>query len=154
MFFKYTNCEFSSAFELCRQARFGIMKAEVDLVEVPTNEAPLWVAAVRAAESKKACDIRVLDLTEVTSFTDFFVIASGGNPKQIQTIGDAVGEELARKGRKPISIEGYQNAEWILMDYGDFIVHVFSNTAREFYDLERLWRHARNMEVPEQQSVN
>lgn len=90
----------------------------------------------------------MLDLREVTSFTDYFVICSGSNQRQIQAIADAVGELLAGEGRKPISVEGYQNAEWVLADYGDFIVHVLSQSARQYYELERLWRHARAVEIP------
>jgi ribosome-associated protein len=132
---------------------FAIMKAEVDLVEVPITDAPTWLTAVRAAESKKAYDVRVLDLKEVTSFTDYFVICSGANQRQIQAISDAVGEELAKRGERPLNVEGYDHAEWILADYGDLIIHVFSDRAREFYDLERLWRHARNVEIPAPETV-
>lgn len=109
---------------------------------------PYWLTAVRAAESKKASDIRVLDLREVTSFTDYFILCTGANQRQIQAISDAVGEELAARGERPHNIEGYQNAEWILADYGDYIVHVLSGHARQFYDLERLWRHGRNIAIP------
>lgn len=112
------------------------------------NDTPVWLTAVRAAESKKASAVRVLDLREVTSFTDFFVICTGSNPRQIQAISDAVGEELAKRGERPNSIEGYNNAEWVLADYGDFIVHILSEHAREFYALERLWRHAKDIEIP------
>jgi ribosome-associated protein len=123
------------------------MKAEDFLPETP-NEAPLWLTAVRAAESKKATDIRVLDLQQVTSFTDYFIICTGSNQRQIQAISDAIHEELAKLGERPNSLEGYQNAEWILADYGDFIIHILSQTARAFYDLERLWRHAKNVDIP------
>lgn len=123
------------------------MRAEEQLAETP-NEIPLWLKAVRAAESKKAIDVRVLDLREVTSFTDFFVICTGSNLRQIQAISDAVSEELSRLGERPLSLEGYQNAEWILADYGDVIVHVLSSGAREYYDLERLWRHGRDVPIP------
>ncbi len=109
----------------------------------------LWLAAVRAAESKKAADIRVLDLREVTSFTDYFVIMTGANSRQIQAISDEIALELKKQGASPISLEGYQNAEWVLADYGDFIVHVFSARAREYYDLERLWRQAKVVGIPE-----
>jgi ribosome-associated protein len=120
----------------------------VSLPEAPSNTDPFWLTAVRAAESKKAYDIRVLDLREIASFTDFFVICSGANPRQIQAISEAVGEELAKRGEHPISVEGFQNAEWVLADYGDYIVHVFSDSAREYYDLERLWRHAKELKTP------
>ena len=110
---------------------------------------PLWLTAVRAAESKKALDIRVLDLREVTSFADFFVICSGSNPKQIQAISEEIGQELEKRGEYPVSVEGFANAEWILADFGDYLIHVFSPKARAFYELERLWRHAKVVEIPE-----
>ena len=84
----------------------------------------------------------------MTSFADYFVICNGTNPRQIQAISDAVGEELEKEGERAVSIEGYQNAEWILVDYGDFLVHIFSEKSREYYQLERLWRHAKDVEIP------
>lgn len=106
------------------------------------DEYPNWFVAVQAAESKKAVDIRVLDLREVTSFTDYFVICSSTNARQAQAIADEIGKQLKATGELPVSVEGHESAEWILMDYGDFLVHIFSETARQYYDLERLWRHA------------
>src|SRR5215467_3797605 len=99
--------------------------------------------AVRAAESKKATDIKVLDLTGVTSFTDFFVICTGANSRQIQAISDEITIQLKKHGELPLSLEGYNQAEWVLVDYGDFLVHIFSPKARDYYDLERLWRNAK-----------
>ncbi len=90
----------------------------------------------------------MLDLREITSFTDYFVVCSGSNPRQIQAISDEVSLELKRRGSLPLSLEGYDNAEWILADYGDFVVHIFSERARLFYDLERLWRQAKVVEIP------
>jgi ribosome-associated protein len=107
------------------------------------------VLAARAAESKKALDIRVLDLRESSTFTDFFVICSGANGRQIQAICDGVEADLKKHGEVPQGIEGYDKAEWILADYGDFIVHIFSAAAREFYGLERLWRQAKELKLPE-----
>jgi ribosome-associated protein len=106
--------------------------------------------AVRSAEDKKAEDIKVLDLREVTSFTDFFVICSVSNPRQGQAVCDEIHKSLKEMGELPISMEGYSTAEWILMDYGDFLVHIFSNSARAYYELERLWRHAKqvNLQAP------
>ena len=104
---------------------------------------------MRAAESKKALDIRVLDLRDVTSFCDFFVIASGTNPKQVQAIAEEVDVALRKVGERANSVEGFDNAEWILADYGDFIVHIFSEKSRAFYDLERLWRAARDVSIPQ-----
>lgn len=104
--------------------------------------------AVRAAESKQATDIRVLDLAGVTTFADYFVICSGSNSRQIQAIIDEIGLVLKAHGELPQSIEGYNQADWILADYGDFLVHVFSGKARAFYDLERLWRSAKDVPIP------
>jgi ribosome-associated protein len=104
---------------------------------------------VRAAESKKATDIRVLDLTGITSFTDYFVICTGANQRQIQAIGDEVNLQMKKQaGELPLSVEGYTQAEWLLADYGDLLVHVFSPKARQYYDLERLWRSAKTVEIP------
>ena len=109
---------------------------------------PPWLTAARAAESKKATDIKVLDLTGITSFADYFVICTGSNSKQVQAIADEVGMQLKKLGEHPVSLEGYAQAEWILADYGDFLVHVFSTKAREYYDLERLWRAGKTVLVP------
>jgi ribosome-associated protein len=104
-----------------------------------------------AAWEKKALDLTVLDLRDIASFTDFFVIASGTNKRQVQAISDEVVEQLKRHGTRAARVEGYQTAEWILVDYGDFVVHVFDDKARRFYDLERLWRESKRIDVsPEQ----
>jgi ribosome-associated protein len=103
--------------------------------------------ALNAAWEKKALDLTVLDLREIASFTDFFVIATGTNKRQVQAISDEVVEQLKRGGTRAARVEGYQTAEWILVDYGDFVVHVFDEKARRFYDLERLWREARRIDV-------
>ncbi len=91
--------------------------------------------------------MRVLDLREITSFTDFFIICSVSNPRQAHAVSDEITKQLKQMGELPISVEGYETAEWILLDYGDFIVHIFSETARAYYDLERLWRHAKHVEL-------
>ena len=108
-----------------------------------------WEIAVQAALSKKADDIVVLDIGKVSSFTDTFVVCSGSNTRQNQAISDEIQATLKREGVRAAGIEGFQNAEWILMDYGDFVVHVLSPEARKFYDLERLWRKAPRIPVPE-----
>lgn len=108
------------------------------------NADPNWLVAVRAAESKKALNVKVLDLRPVTSMADFFVLCTGTNQRQNQAIADEVTQQMKEDaGERPISVEGYENAEWVLMDYGDVIVHVFSEQARSYYDLERLWRDAK-----------
>jgi ribosome-associated protein len=105
--------------------------------------------ALHAAADKKAHDLVVLDLREVASFTDFFIIASGTNVRQVQAVADEVQEQLRRRlGVKPARVEGYNPAEWVLLDYGDFILHVFEEKSRRFYDLERLWRDAVRVPVP------
>jgi len=88
----------------------------------------------------------VLDLRPVTSFTDFFVICSVSNPRQGRAVCDEVHKQVKELGELPASIEGYDHGEWILMDYGDFLVHIFSESARSSYELERLWRHAKVVE--------
>ncbi|HXR76459.1 MAG TPA: ribosome silencing factor [Bryobacteraceae bacterium] len=108
---------------------------------------PNWLVAARAAESKKAKDLLVLDLREVTSFTDYFVICTSANPRQGQAIADEIGKQLKELGELPVSAEGYDPAEWILLDYGDFLVHILSTAARSYYDLERLWRHAKAVDL-------
>lgn len=104
---------------------------------------------MEAAQSKKAADVTVLDLRDVTSFTDYFVICTGGNARQIQAIADEIALRLKQSGERVVGTEGYDTAEWVLLDYGDYIVHVFSEKAREYYDLERLWRHAKSVELPD-----
>jgi len=105
------------------------------------------VAAVRAAEDKKAVELVALDLRKAAGFTDYFIICSGGNPRQVRAIADGVMEALAATGAKPAHIEGYDRSEWVLIDYFDFIVHVFSRETRLFYDLERLWGNAERVDV-------
>ena len=106
--------------------------------------------ALTCASEKKAFDLVGLDLREVASFTEFFIIASGSNQRQVQAIADEIDEQLKKQLKtKPVRTEGYSSAEWVLMDYGDFIVHIFEQKAREFYDLERLWRDAKPVEIPE-----
>ena len=103
--------------------------------------------AIAAAEDKQAVNLVVLDLRKSAGFTDFFLIASGTNTRQVRAIADAVMEALAGKGAKPAFVEGYDRSEWILLDYFDFIVHVFGRETRVFYDLERLWGNADRIEV-------
>lgn len=105
--------------------------------------------ALHCAEEKKAVRTTVLDLRDIASFTEFFIITSGTNQRQVQAIADEIQEQLKKQlGDRPVRTEGYSTAEWILMDYGDFMVHIFEQKAREFYDLERLWRDAKKVELP------
>jgi ribosome-associated protein len=103
--------------------------------------------AIAAADSKQAQKLVVLDLRKTAGFTDFFFIASGTNTRQVRAIADAVIEALAEEGVKPAHVEGYDRSEWILLDYFDFIVHVFAPETRVFYSLERLWGNADRLEV-------
>jgi ribosome-associated protein len=112
------------------------------------NELRAQVAiAVRACQDKKATDISILQLdAHASGFTDYFVLCSGANPRQVQAIADDVDEKLSASGVQPKHIEGYNHADWVLMDYIDFVVHIFSETARKFYDLERLWKSAQRLQ--------
>jgi ribosome-associated protein len=102
--------------------------------------------AVIAVESKKAEDVVILEMDRNTgAFTDYFILCSGANPRQIQAIADEVDKQLGEIGVRPSSREGYNQAEWILLDYVDFVVHIFSERARKFYDLERLWKSAKKL---------
>lgn len=102
--------------------------------------------AVKAIENKKAEDVAILEMDRASgAFTDCFILCSGTNPRQIQAIADEVEQKLAQTGRRPHSLEGYNQAEWVLLDYVDFVVHIFSERARRFYDLERLWKSAQRI---------
>jgi ribosome-associated protein len=104
--------------------------------------------AVRAAEDKQAADLVALDLRKAAGFTDYFVICSGQNQRQIRAIADAIVEALSARGTRPAHVEGYERSEWILIDYFDFIVHIFAPETRMFYGLERLWGNAERVEMP------
>ena len=106
--------------------------------------------AIAACQEKKAEDLTILELEKNSgAFTDYFVICSGQNSRQIQAISDEVELRLKRAGVYPHNIEGHRQAEWVLLDYVDFVVHIFSEAARRYYDLERLWRSAKKMEITE-----
>ena len=96
----------------------------------------------------------VLDLSKLGAFTDAFLLCTGFGARQVQAISDAVEEQLARRGMRLEHREGYEQAEWVLLDYGWFLVHIFTERARHYYDLERLWRAARRMDVPEPGPAN
>lgn len=106
------------------------------------------LTALHAASDKKAHAPVALDLREIASFTDYFLIVSGANVRQVQAIADEVLERLKKEGTRAARVEGYNTAEWVLLDYGDFIFHVFEEKARQFYDLERLWRDAARVPLP------
>jgi len=105
------------------------------------------VLAVEALEDKKAEDISVIDIREVSVIADYFIIAGGSNKSQIQALSDTVEEKLGRAGLPLKQIEGYNNANWILLDFGDIIIHIFDKENRLFYDLERIWRDGKKISI-------
>ena len=117
------------------------------------SDAPSLEAVEHAAEAaldKKAADLVLLDLRPLVSFTNYFLFCTGESSRQVQAISNSIEEQLARRGLRPAHLEGYENAEWVLLDYVDFVVHIFSPQARAYYDLERLWRRAARLPVPEE----
>lgn len=133
-----------------RSLKRDAVKIEISETPTPFSELDAEVQlAINCAAEKKAFDIVALDLREIASFAEIFVIASGANQRQVQAIADEITEQLKKRLRtRPVRIEGYGSGEWVLVDYGDFIVHIFNKEAREFYDLARLWRDARRVELP------
>jgi ribosome-associated protein len=134
-----------------RSLKREAVKIEIAAAPTPFAELdPEVQLAIRCAADKKAFDMVALDLRDIASFTEFFIIASGSNQRQVQAIADEINEQLKKQlATRPVRIEGYNSAEWVLLDYGDFVVHIFNGDSREFYDLARLWRDARRVEVPE-----
>lgn len=111
-------------------------------------------AAIQACLEKKAEELTILEMEKGSgAFTDYFVLCSGTNPRQVQAIADEVELRLKTAGLRPTHVEGYNQAEWVLVDYVDFVVHVFSEKARKFYDLERLWKTAKRLEPAELKSA-
>ena len=125
---------------------------KIEIAEPPTPFAeldPEVQLAIKCAADKKAFDVIVLDLRSIASFTEFFIIASGSNQRQVQAIADEINEQVKKQlGSRPVRIEGYNSADWVLLDYGDFVVHIFNGESREFYDLARLWLDARKVAIP------
>ena len=117
----------------------------------PTSSPPDIAARCRevvaAAEDLKANRLRILELSEISSLADYFLVCSGTSSRQVQAISDEIDRRLRMAGLQPAHVEGYNHAEWILMDYMDFVVHIFAEKAREFYDLERLWRTSARVPV-------
>lgn len=110
--------------------------------------------AIQACLEKKAEELSILEMEKGSgAFTDYFVLCSGTNPRQVQAIADEVELRLKKTGLRPTHVEGYKQAEWVLIDYVDFVVHVFSDKARKFYDLERLWKSARRLQPGDLKAV-
>ena len=118
------------------------------------NSKEMTTLAIKALEDKKGNDIRVIDIQDVSIIADYFIIASGSNRNQVQTMADNVEEVLGRAGYEPRQLEGYGMATWILMDYNDIIVHIFSEEDRLFYDLERIWRDGKNVDIDEFRNID
>ena len=110
--------------------------------QTPPDIAARCRGAVAAVEDRKALDLRVLELGSISSMADYFLICSGSNERQVQAIADAVVEKLRAEKIRPHHVEGYSPGRWVLLDYGDFIVHVFDESTRAFYALEKLWADA------------
>ena len=102
----------------------------------------LWQSAVHTLDKHKAEEIKVLGVSDITSIADYFLLASGGSANQVKSLSDYVEEELAKAGKHPLRNEGYQTGDWVMLDYGDVMIHVFRRETRDFYDLERLWADA------------
>ena len=111
------------------------------------NAKEMVKTAVAALQDKKGEDIRVIDISGVTVIADYFIIASGSNPNQVQALVDYVEEQMYKAGYDDPRVEGYNTASWVLLDYNDVIVHVFSQDDRLFYDLERIWRDGKEIDV-------
>jgi len=126
-------------------AKTDAQRAEHEPAPIPDDVR----GVIDAALDRKATRVTLMDLRGAGAFTDFFVICTGTNIRQVQAIADAVEEKLKAQGLRPAHIEGYGRAEWILLDYFDFVVHVFSRHARDFYGLDRLWGSATRIEVPD-----
>lgn len=105
--------------------------------------------AFKSLEEKKATDIKVIDISEVSTIADYFIIGEGTNRNQVQAIADEVEESLSRAGFNPKQIEGYDTANWILMDYKDIIVHIFDTENRQFYNIERIWKDGKEVDLCE-----
>ena len=118
------------------------------------NSKEMTTLAIKALEDKKGNDIRVIDIQDVSIIADYFIIASGSNRNQVQTMADNVEEVLGRAGYEPRQLEGYGTATWILMDYNDIIVHIFSEEDRLLYDLERIWRDGKNVDIDEFRNID
>lgn len=115
---------------------------------IPPNSKEKAFLCARAALDHKAIDLVILDVKNLSSFTDYFVISSGNSDRQVQAIASHIEEKLEKQGLRPLGIEGKREGRWILLDYGDIVIHVFYHPIREFYDLERLWSDAPKVDLP------
>jgi ribosome-associated protein len=133
--------------KIAGQPAGGNMSKEVQLAREDSKK--MACIAIKALEDKKAEDIQVIDISGVSVIADYFIIANGTNISQIQALSDNVTEMLGREGYEVRDTEGYNTANWVLLDFGDIIVHIFDQQNRVFYDLERIWRDGRKIDVGE-----
>jgi ribosome-associated protein len=114
----------------------------------PSSSREKAILCARAALDHKAIDLAILEVKKLSSFADYFVISSGSSDRQVQAIASHVEEKLGKQGLHPLGIEGKREGRWVLLDYGDVVIHIFYQPIREFYDLERLWSDAPKVELP------
>ncbi len=124
------------------------MANETTVIEVSEESLAKAFLSVQAAANKKAENIKILDLKKLSSFTEYFVVCSGQSDRQVQAIADSIVIELKEDGFTPISMEGYREGRWVLVDYGDVVIHVFLDALREYYDIEQLWKDAPKVPIP------
>jgi ribosome silencing factor RsfS/YbeB/iojap len=123
---------------------------QTTVIEVEEESLAKAFLSVQSAANKKAENIKILDLKELSSFTEYFMISSGMSDRQVQAIADSIVIDLKESGFAPISVEGYREGRWIIIDYGDCVMHVFLDALREFYNLEQLWTHAKRVPIPQE----
>lgn len=126
------------------------MESEPTVIQVSEVSLAEAFLSVQAAANKKAETIKVLDLKEISSLADYFVICSGQSDRQVQAIADSIMIELKESGYAPISVEGYREGRWVIVDFGDIVVHVFLDALRDYYDIETLWRDAKRVPIPQE----
>ncbi|NDG84292.1 MAG: ribosome silencing factor [Proteobacteria bacterium] len=123
---------------------------QTTVIEVEEESLAKAFLSVQSAANKKAENIKILDLKELSSFTEYFMISSGMSDRQVQAIADSIVIDLKESGFAPISVEGYREGRWIIIDYGDCVMHVFLDALRDFYNLEQLWTHAKRVPIPQE----
>ncbi|MBU6154081.1 MAG: ribosome silencing factor [Bdellovibrionales bacterium] len=123
---------------------------QTTVIEVEEVSLAKAFLSVQSAANKKAETIKILDLKSESSFTDYFMICSGTSDRQVQAIADSIVIDLKESGFAPISVEGYREGRWVIVDYGDIVIHVFLDALRDFYDLEQLWSHAKRVPIPQE----
>jgi len=123
---------------------------QTTVIEVEEVSLAKAFLSVQSAANKKAETIKILDLKSESSFTDYFMICSGTSDRQVQAIADSIVIDLKESGFEPISVEGYREGRWVIVDYGDVVIHVFLDALRDFYDLEQLWSHAKRVPIPQE----